>query len=136
MSDNRTLEFIKGLIVGGAIGAIAAILYAPKSGRETRQELAGKVDDIYGKAREEYEASLERAKRTYESTVNRIKDLENVAKTKAEEMEEVVGDVLEKSKEHVDESKNRLKSALDAAKNAFKEEKEKLVKNEPTENEN
>ena len=106
MSDNRTLEFIKGLIVGGAIGAIAAILYAPKSGRETRQELAGKVDDIYSKAREEYEASLEHAKRTYES------------------------------KEHVGESKNRLKTALDAAKNAFKEEKEKLVKNEPTENEN
>ena len=34
--------------------------YAPESGRETREELGGRMDDVYAKAREEYEASLER----------------------------------------------------------------------------
>ncbi|MCB0301708.1 MAG: YtxH domain-containing protein, partial [Calditrichaeota bacterium] len=37
MSDSRALEFIKGLLIGGAVGAVAALLYAPKSGRETRE---------------------------------------------------------------------------------------------------
>ena len=125
MSDNRTLEFVKGVLIGGAIGAIAALLYAPKSGRETREELGGRVDDLYSKAREEYEVSLERAKRSYDSTISRLKELEDSAMIKAKEMEEVVGEVIVDGKDRVDHSRSRLKSAMDAAKNAFREEKEK-----------
>ena len=33
-------KFLAGFIVGGAIGAIAGILLAPKSGEETRQLIA------------------------------------------------------------------------------------------------
>ncbi|MCB0262075.1 MAG: YtxH domain-containing protein [Calditrichia bacterium] len=124
MSDSRALEFIKGLLIGGAVGAVAALLYAPKSGRETREELGGRMDDVYAKAREEYEASLERARRSYDSTISRIKDLENTAKAKAEEMEEVVGDVIDQGKDRVENSRGRLKDALDAARNAFREDKE------------
>lgn len=124
MSDNRTLEFLKGVLIGGVLGAVAALLYAPKSGRETREELGHKMDDLYSKAREEYEASLERAKRSYDSTISRLKDLENTAKVRAQEVEELVEDVLDKSKDRVEHSRSRLKSAVDAAKNAFREEKE------------
>ncbi len=125
MSDNRTLEFVKGVLIGGALGAVAALLYAPKSGRETREELSGRMDDMYAKAREEYDSSLERARKSYENTISRLKELENSAKVKAEEVEEIVGDVVEKGKEQVEHSRGRLKDALDAAKNAFKEEKNK-----------
>ena len=124
MSDSRALEFIKGLLIGSAVGPVAALLYAPKSGRETREELGGRMDDVYAKAREEYEASLERARRSYDSTISRIKDLENTAKAKAEEMEEVVGDVIDQGKDRVENSRGRLKDALDAARNAFREDKE------------
>ncbi len=35
-----TMEsFIKGFVVGSIAGAIAGVLYAPKSGKETRQEI-------------------------------------------------------------------------------------------------
>ncbi|MCB0292558.1 MAG: YtxH domain-containing protein, partial [Calditrichaeota bacterium] len=51
MSDNRGLDFLKGFLVGGAMGAIIALLYAPKSGRETREDLGGKVGDMYEKAK-------------------------------------------------------------------------------------
>ncbi len=127
MSDNRTLEFVKGVLIGGALGAIAALLYAPKSGRETREDLSGRMEDMYSKAREEYDTSLERARKSYDNTISRLKELENSAKVKAEEVEEIVGDVVEKGKERVDHSRGRLKDALDAAKNAFKEEKNKVA---------
>jgi hypothetical protein len=29
MSDNRTIEFLKGLVLGGVVGAVVALLYAP-----------------------------------------------------------------------------------------------------------
>ena len=35
-------------LVGGAIGTVAALLYAPRSGEETRAIVADKVDDLLG----------------------------------------------------------------------------------------
>lgn len=50
-SDNGS--FLGGLFVGAAIGAIAGILFAPKAGKDTREELLGESDDIIGKAKSE-----------------------------------------------------------------------------------
>ena len=40
-------RFIEGLLLGGALGFIGGILFAPKSGRELRRELAENSDEIY-----------------------------------------------------------------------------------------
>ena len=44
MSDNRNIN-IGWFLAGLGLGAVAAILYAPKSGRETREAIATGVDD-------------------------------------------------------------------------------------------
>jgi len=56
MSDNGSnsgFAFIAGLVVGGAIGAIAGLLFAPETGEETRKKVAVKskewADDLYNK---------------------------------------------------------------------------------------
>jgi gas vesicle protein len=54
MSDNRTNK-IGWFLAGLGLGAVVAILYAPKSGRDTREAIATGVDD--GR---EYLASLGR----------------------------------------------------------------------------
>jgi gas vesicle protein len=120
MSDNRTIEFLKGLVLGGVVGAVVALLYAPKSGKETREDISEKMEDLYEKAREEYEDSLNKARKAYDSAIARMKDLETDAKKKAEEVEEIVEDIIEKGKTTVEGSKGRL----NAAKSAFKEEKD------------
>lgn len=38
-------KFIKGLVVGGIIGGGAALLLAPKSGKETQDELKNSIND-------------------------------------------------------------------------------------------
>ena len=53
---------IKGLIVGALIGAALGILYAPKSGKETREELSKSADEIFEKAKEQYEAACSKYK--------------------------------------------------------------------------
>ena len=45
-------KFIAGFIVGGAIGAVAGILLAPKSGEETRNEIANGAKEMLRKADE------------------------------------------------------------------------------------
>jgi gas vesicle protein len=45
-------KFIAGFVVGGAIGAIAGILLAPKSGEETRAMLSNSAKDMIKKADE------------------------------------------------------------------------------------
>lgn len=124
MSDRGSGDFLKGLLVGGALGAVLALLYAPKSGRETREELGDRVDELYGKTREEYEAALEKTRHSYEAAVSRLRHLEEDARQKAHEMEHLVEDLVEKGSETVTENRGRLKEAVDAARNAFRAEKE------------
>jgi gas vesicle protein len=87
MSEHRCGEWVKGFLIGGMVGAVIGILYAPKSGKETRDELAGKAKDLAGKVKEEYETALEKSKTAYESVIKRLKELEAAAAKKAEEVE-------------------------------------------------
>ncbi len=45
-------KFLAGFLVGGAIGALAGILLAPKSGEETRQMIADSAKDAMRRADE------------------------------------------------------------------------------------
>ncbi|EJW19217.1 YtxH domain-containing protein [Paenibacillus alvei] len=44
--------FVKGLLIGSAIGAAAALLLAPKSGRELRADIGDKAQQVGGKTKE------------------------------------------------------------------------------------
>jgi gas vesicle protein len=39
-------SFITGLLTGAAIGGIIALLYAPQSGKETREDVRQKLGDL------------------------------------------------------------------------------------------
>jgi len=39
-------SFITGLLAGAAIGGVIALLYAPQSGKETREKLRQKYNDL------------------------------------------------------------------------------------------
>ena len=43
-------KFLAGFLVGGAIGAVAGILLAPKSGEETRAMIADTAKDVAKRA--------------------------------------------------------------------------------------
>jgi len=83
MSEGRDFDFLKGLLVGSLIGAAMGILFAPRSGKETREDIRRKSHDIYSKAREEYEEAVERSKRAYEGAVERLKEFQATAKKKS-----------------------------------------------------
>lgn len=119
----RDWDLVKGLVVGGLIGAAIGILFAPKSGKETRQDIAEKTDELLAKAKEEYQKAAEKSKAVYDAAVIRLKDAEGIAREKVEAIEEKVSELAHQSAETLADNKNRLKKAFDAGVEAYREER-------------
>ena len=106
--SSRSGDFIKGLLMGGLVGAIAGILYAPKSGKETREDIGKRAEEIMAKAKRECERALEKSKNAYEAVIGRAKEMQLSAKEKVEEIGTKANELAERGKESFQDSKGRL----------------------------
>ena len=83
-------DFAKGILtgalIGGLIGVVVGLLIAPKSGAETREELAGKAKEFADKVQDEYDALYDKARRTQDNLIHRLQEIEETARKKADEM--------------------------------------------------
>lgn len=52
MNKDRCIGFGIGLLSGAAIGGIIALLYSPRSGKETRQLIGDKANDVVESVKE------------------------------------------------------------------------------------
>lgn len=96
---------LKGLLVGGVIGAATALLFAPRSGEETRASIRDKAIDLRD--------------RTTES----VKDTVSQAKSRAYELKD---DVWEKAEELKERGKQTAEEQLDRVSHAVKNGKKKV----------
>lgn len=112
--------FLKGVVLGGVIGAAIAILYAPQSGQKTREDINRKTEELRRKAKEEYRAMLKKSDKAYEAVVKDLKHMESLTKDKVGEMREKVDEWTELGKETLQDTKGRLTKALNAAVHTFK----------------
>ena len=107
MSDDRgsgASGIILAFLMGGLTGAALAILFAPRSGKETR--------DLLG------ERLREGAERT--------RDLRDRAATKGREILDDASGYVDKQRETIEKKKDRLAAALEAGRQAYRDEKEKM----------
>ena len=112
--------FIKGIVLGGLAGAAIAILYAPQSGRETREDIHKKKEALLRKAREEYRTIARKSGKAYESAVKELRHLGSSTIEKVGEMEEKVEELTELGKEALHDTRGQLSKAVSAAAHAFK----------------
>jgi gas vesicle protein len=97
MSENNNAgSKVSFFLVGLGIGALVGILFAPKSGEETREFLSQKADEG----------------RDY-------------AQRKARELRERAEDILERGKTVAVRQKENLSAAVDAGRDAYQREKAK-----------
>ncbi|HTV58224.1 MAG TPA: YtxH domain-containing protein [Verrucomicrobiae bacterium] len=97
MSDNVGSK-VSFFLVGLGIGALVGILFAPKSGEETREYLT-----------------------------NRAEEGRDYAQKKARELRERAEDLIERSKEIMARQKDSLSAAVDAGKDAYVKEKSRAA---------
>ena len=95
MSDSVGSK-VSVFLVGLGIGALVGILFAPKSGEDTREYLSSKADEG----------------RDY-------------AQKKARELRERAEDLIERSKEIMARQKDSVAAAVDAGKDAYTRERSK-----------
>lgn len=67
---NNTGTFLAGMLIGGVSGAAAALLMAPRSGEETRSQIAEKTTDIADQAVERVNGVKQRAQTQAKATVD------------------------------------------------------------------
>lgn len=100
MADNKG-DFLVGLLIGSAIGATLALLYAPQAGDDTRESLKKKGDDLKGTAGDAYA----RVKVQTSTLASQVKDssatLAASVKDSANSVAERVSDTVEKVREDV-----------------------------------
>ena len=115
------------LLIGGGIGAILALLFAPKSGQELREDIADATRKGLEKSKEVAGQLQERAGEYYEVSRERASEFYTTAKEKGNELVEKAKDTAEelgeKARGAAARTTNPISAALEAGKEAYLEEK-------------
>ena len=113
------------LLIGGGIGAILALLFAPKSGEELRGDIADATRKGLEKGRETAAQLQEKAGEYYEVTREKAGEYYTAAQEKVGELKEKAGEIAEKAKSAASSTANPFSAAIEAGKEAYTEEKRK-----------
>ena len=106
------------LLIGGGIGAVIALLFAPKSGVELREDIADATRKGIEKGRETAAQLQEKAGDYYEVSRQKAGEFYQTAQEKA-------GEYAEKAKSAAARSTNPFSAAVEAGKEAYVAEKRK-----------
>jgi gas vesicle protein len=106
-SDERgggSAGIVLSFMVGALSGAALAILFAPRSGRETRELLGEKIRETTERGKRASEQALERGREAAEDAAR----------------------YLERQRDALEKRRDRLASAVEAGRQAYRDEKEKM----------
>ena len=106
------------LLIGGGIGAVIALLFAPKSGYELRGDIADATRKGIEKSKETASHLQERAGEYYEVGRERASEYYQTAQEKA-------GEFAEKARSAAATTANPFTAAVEAGKDAYIAEKRK-----------
>jgi gas vesicle protein len=104
-------------LIGAGIGAITALLFAPKAGSELRSDIADATKKGLDYARDTGRDIGERASDYYHTGVERAADLTARGK-------DAVGDLTDRGKDLINRQKAQFAAAIEAGKQGYREAKQ------------
>jgi len=116
MSDDHASAsgVILSFLLGGLTGAALAVLFAPRSGRETRDLL-----------QERFREGAERGRELRDRYAERGRDLRDRAVERGREIVGDAQDAIDRGRGAVMSQRERISAAVEAGRQAYREEKEK-----------
>ncbi len=126
---------IVGFLTGAAVGSIIALLFAPKSGKELRQDIKVKsqefmdeADNYLANAKDKATQLINEGKKKSEKLVSEAKEKVDALLSEAEKIlhdaKDKAGTYVQSGKEKVEKESDRLKSAIKAGVDTYRSEKE------------
>jgi gas vesicle protein len=91
--ENPQCHFCMGLLIGGVLGALAGIFFAPKSGKELRSDIKEKGNEFLKDTKKIYADAGTKAKDIIEEVKHQAKELKIEAEGTGER---IAGEVQEK----------------------------------------
>lgn len=122
--NNSGKGLLVGLLLGGAIGAALGILFAPKAGRELRQDIKNKSDEYIDETEKYIADARTKAKDLINEGKKKSEKLISDARTKSDELlkdaEKVFNEAKVKASGAIQTGKKTLENETDKLKTAFK----------------
>ena len=97
--------------IGATVGAVVALLFAPKSGRELRQDVADATRKGVDRARETGTQLSARAGEYYDTAASKAGELASSAREAASRRGELFGSALEAGRQAYRDEKRRTESS-------------------------
>ncbi|MFA4919692.1 MAG: YtxH domain-containing protein [Thermodesulfovibrionales bacterium] len=96
-------------LIGGAVGAGIALLYAPQSGRDTRKDIA------------------KTARRVKKETVNLVEDAVDSINDFASDVKDKVSDIIDRGKDLSDDAKKEVLRNLEQGQKVIEKQRKKVI---------
>jgi len=101
--DSRAGDVILAFLLGGITGAAVALLYAPRSGKETRDMLGERIKE----------------------TAERGRELRARAERRGRELLDEASGYVDRQRDNLEQRKERLVAAVEAGRQTYRDEKGK-----------
>lgn len=95
---NGIVEFTKGILIGGIIGTVIGILYAPKSGKRTRKEIYNKSVHLRNDAEAKLLEAQERTAEVLEDAVSKFEAAKHDAENALQNVKAKTAGLIEMGK--------------------------------------
>ena len=112
--DNGFEYFVVGFIAGCVASAVVSILYAPKSGEETRSLIRGKSEEWINSANRSIDNVYKQAEVATNSAVDKINEFAEIAREQSDTL-------AERGKDFLSRTQRKIQSAGSAAAEAADE---------------
>ena len=109
---------------GLGIGALVGVLYAPKSGRETRDDLAAQAQDAKEKAGAYVDQGRDQLNQYVATSKDQINDAVDKGRDYYEKGRTQWSQYVDKGKDFLAEQQTKVAGAVDAGKQAYQQETE------------
>lgn len=119
------------LLIGGGIGAVLGLLFAPKAGEELRGDIADVTRKGLEKGKDAASLVGEKAGDYYEVTRDKATELYQTAQDKAGDLAGRAGELSDRAKDAVSGS-NPLSAAIEAGRKAYSDEKQRTADDKAT----
>ncbi|MBG9983364.1 YtxH domain-containing protein [Aerococcaceae bacterium DSM 111022] len=116
MSKNNG-SFFLGALFGASIAGVAALLYAPKTGKELRADIAEEVESLLVQANDYKEHAEERSVEFYDTVAEATEDIKVNLKYNMDQLKTQLSGVTDEMADDFDHVKEELKVSKDIVAN-------------------